>query len=117
MKRILAWGPIVCLIVVFAFMPANAADVSKGLKIGAAGPFTGVAAAPGMEIFNSIKIAVDEKNAAGGIKGVQVQLVMGDDVGDAAQGLNVAEKFCADQSMFGVVGPPMSNVAEATLRV
>jgi branched-chain amino acid transport system substrate-binding protein len=70
-----------------------------------------------MEIFNSIKIAVEEKNAAGGINGVTVELVMGDDAGDAAQGVNVAEKFSADTSMYGVVGPPMSNVAEATLRI
>lgn len=82
-------------------LPGYAADVSKGLKIGAAGPFTGAAAAPGMEIFNSIKIAVEEKNGAGGIKGVKVELVMGDDAGDAAQGVNVAEKFCADATMYG----------------
>lgn len=98
-------------------LPGYAADVSKGLKIGAAGPFTGAAAAPGMEIFNSIKIAVEEKNGAGGIKGVKVELVMGDDAGDAAQGVNVAEKFCAVATMYGVIGPPMSNVAEATLRI
>ncbi|MBW1667795.1 MAG: branched-chain amino acid ABC transporter substrate-binding protein [Deltaproteobacteria bacterium] len=117
MKKVLLLGLSVCLIIAFSTINGYAADVSKGLSIGAAGPFTGPAAAPGMEIFNSIKIAVDEKNAAGGIKGVKVKLVMGDDAGDAAQGVNVAEKFCADKTMYGVIGPPMSNVAEATLRM
>jgi len=116
MKKIFAFGLSICVVLLFATLPVNGADVSKGLKIGAAGPFTGAAAAPGMEIFNSIKVAVDEVNAAGGIKGVKVELVMGDDAMDAAQGVNVAEKFCSDKTMYGVIGPPMSNVAQATLR-
>jgi branched-chain amino acid transport system substrate-binding protein len=116
MKKSFAFGLIFCVVLLFASLPVNGADVSKGLKIGAAGPFTGAAAAPGMEIFNSIKVAVDEVNAAGGIKGVKVELVMGDDAMDAAQGVNVAEKFCSDKTMYGVIGPPMSNVAQATLR-
>ncbi|MBW2027852.1 MAG: branched-chain amino acid ABC transporter substrate-binding protein [Deltaproteobacteria bacterium] len=117
MKKFIVLGLCACFLVFFTGAPGQGADVSTGLKIGAAGPFTGAAAAPGMEIFNSIKIAIDEKNAAGGIKGVRVKLVMGDDAGDAAQGVNVAEKFCADKTMYGVIGPPMSNVAEATLRI
>jgi branched-chain amino acid transport system substrate-binding protein len=116
MKKSFAFGLIFCVVLLFASLPVNGADVSKGLKIGAAGPFTGAAAARGMEIFNSIKVAVDEVNAAGGIKGVKVELVMGDDAMDAAQGVNVAEKFCSDKTMYGVIGPPMSNVAQATLR-
>ena len=117
MKRFLTFGLTACFIVLFATVPGYGADVSNGLKIGAAGPFTGPAAAPGMEIFNSIKIAIDEKNAAGGINGVKVELLMGDDAGDAAQGVNVAERFNADKTIYGVVGPPMSNVAEATMRI
>jgi len=117
MKRTLIFGLTVCFIFFFSAISGYGADVSKGLKIGAAGPFTGAAAAPGMEIFNSIKIAIDEKNAAGGINGVKVELVMGDDAGDAAQGVNVAEKFCADNTLYAVIGPPMSNVAQATLRL
>jgi branched-chain amino acid transport system substrate-binding protein len=116
MKKIFAFGLSICVVLLLATLPVNGADVSKGLKIGAAGPFTGAAAAPGMEIFNSIKVAVEEVNAAGGIKGVKVELVMGDDAMDAAQGVNVAEKFCSDKTMYGVIGPPMSNVAQATLR-
>lgn len=117
MKKFTIVGLGACLAVFFSAGPGQGADVSKGLKIGAAGPFTGAAAAPGMEIFNSIKIAVDEKNAAGGINGVRVKLIMGDDAGDAAQGVNVAEKFCSDEAIYGVIGPPMSNVAEATMRI
>jgi branched-chain amino acid transport system substrate-binding protein len=95
---------------------ALGADVSKGIKIGSTGPYTGAAAAPGMEIHNSIQLAVDQVNAAGGIAGQQVEVVMGDTAGDPAQGVNVAQKFCADDQIYGVVGPAMSDIAAATMR-
>ncbi len=94
-----------------------AADVSKGIHVGDAGSFTGDAAAPCMEIFNSAQIAVDEWNAKGGIQGVQIKHIMGDDALDPAQGVNVAQKFVSDDLMYGVIGPPVSHVAQATLKI
>ena len=38
----------------------HSADVKKGIHVGNAGAFTGDAAAPCMEIYNSSQIAVDE---------------------------------------------------------
>jgi branched-chain amino acid transport system substrate-binding protein len=96
---------------------ALAGEVSKGIKIGNAGAFTGDAAAPCMEIFNSAQIAVDEWNQKGGIKGVKIEHVMGDDALDPAQGVNVAQKFVSDNLVYGVIGPPMSHIAQATLKI
>lgn len=96
---------------------AQADDVQKGIYVGNAGSFTGDAAAPCMEIFNSSQLAVDEWNARGGIQGVQIQHVMGDDALDPAQGINVARKFTSNELMYGVVGPPVSHVAQATLKI
>jgi branched-chain amino acid transport system substrate-binding protein len=93
------------------------ADAPKVIRVGNAGAFTGDAAAPCMEIFNSSQIAVDEWNAKGGIKGMKIEHVMGDDAMDPAQGQNVAHKFAADKLMYGVVGPPMSHIAQATLKI
>ncbi len=93
------------------------ADVKEGIHIGDAGAFTGDAAAPCMEIFNSAQIAVNEWNAKGGIQGVKIEHIMGDDAMDPAQGINVAHKFVADELMYGVIGPPMSHIAQATLKV
>ena len=108
---------LVVLIAVFGLSGLGySASVGKVIKIGNAGAFTGDAAAPCMEIFNSSQIAVDEWNAKGGIKGAKIEHVMGDDAMDPAQGVNVAHKFVADKLMFGVVGPPMSHIAQATLK-
>jgi branched-chain amino acid transport system substrate-binding protein len=94
-----------------------AADVKKGIHVGNAGAFTGDAAAPCMEIYNSAQVAVDEWNQKGGIQGVKIEQIMGDDAMDPAQGINVAQKFVADDLMYGVIGPPMSHIAQATMKI
>ncbi len=111
---------LVCLVVMalLAAPGAGAAgDVSKGIRVGNAGAFTGDAAAPCMEIFNSAQIAVDEWNERGGIRGTKIEHIMGDDAMDPAQGVNVAHKFVSDDLMYGVIGPPMSHIAQATLKI
>ena len=93
-----------------------AAD-QKVIKIGNAGAFTGDAAAPCMEIYNSAQVAIDEWNAKGGIAGMKIEQVMGDDAMDPAQAVNVAQKFSADSQILGIIGPPMSHTAQATLKI
>jgi branched-chain amino acid transport system substrate-binding protein len=116
MKKSLIFALAIMVTALFAG-PAYSADVKKGIHVGNAGAFTGDAAAPCMEIFNSAQIAVDEWNAKGGIQGVKIEQIMGDDAMDPAQGVNVAHKFVSDDLMYGVVGPPMSHIAQATLKI
>jgi branched-chain amino acid transport system substrate-binding protein len=101
------------------FFPATGqcAELPKVIRIGNAGAFSGDAAAPCMEIFNSSQIAIDEWNEKGGIQGVKLEHVMGDTTTDPAQAVNVAQKFCADNLMLGVIGPVMSHLAQATLKI
>lgn len=89
----------------------------KIIHVGDAGSFTGAAASPCMEIFNSAQIAVDEWNAKGGIQGVKIKHIMGDDALQPSQAINVARKFVADKFMYGVIGPPMSHIAQATMKI
>jgi ABC-type branched-subunit amino acid transport system substrate-binding protein len=117
MRRSLVLSVLVVGMLLAFSTPAFSADVSKGIKVGNAGAFTGDAAAPCMEIYNSAQIAIDEWNEKGGIKGVKIQQVMGDDAMDPAQGVNVANKFVADSLIYGVVGPPMSHIAQATMKI
>ena len=116
MKKSLTTVLLMLLIIAIAGL-AHSADVKDGIHVGNAGAFTGDAAAPCMEIYNSSQIAVDEWNARGGIQGVKIKHIMGDDAMDPAQGVNVAHKFVADKLMYGVVGPPMSHIAQATLKI
>ena len=117
MKKVKVLFLLVVIAGLFFSSPGYSADVSKGIHVGSTGPFTGDAAAPGMEIFNSTRLAVDEWNERGGIQGVKIKMVMGDSAMDPVQAVNVAQKFAADKFMYGVVGPPMSHTAQATMKI
>jgi branched-chain amino acid transport system substrate-binding protein len=117
MKKLLGITAVFSALLLVFTATSFAADVKKGIHIGDAGAFTGDAAAPCMEIFNSAQIAVDEWNEKGGIQGVKIEHIMGDDAMDPAQGVNVAQKFVADDLMYGVIGPPMSHIAQATMKI
>lgn len=116
MKRGLIILAVMCLLLT-AGGPVTGQDIRNGIHVGNAGSFTGDAAAPCMEIFNSAQIAVDEWNERGGIQGVKIEHIMGDDALDPSQGNSVARKFTSDPLMVGVVGPPVSHIAQASLKI
>jgi branched-chain amino acid transport system substrate-binding protein len=66
------------------------------IKIGVAGPITGPNAAFGAQLKNGVEQAVEDINAAGGINGQKLEVVVGDDVSDPKQGVSVANKFAAE---------------------
>ena len=80
------------------------------LKIGVAGPITGPNAAFGAQLQKGAEAAVEAINAAGGINGEKIELLIGDDVSDPKQGISVANKFVADGVKF-VVGHFNSGVS------
>lgn len=115
MKRV--FFPLITMMFVSSAFFVQATEVSKGIHVGNAGSFSGDAAAPCMEIYNSSQLAVEEWNARGGIHGVQIEHIMGDDALDPAQGIKVARKFTSDELMYGVIGPPVSHIAQASLKI
>ncbi len=66
------------------------------ILIGIGAPITGPNAAFGAQIQKGVEKAAADINAAGGINGEQIKLVIGDDVSDPKQGVSVANKFAAD---------------------
>ncbi|MGH6761240.1 MAG: branched-chain amino acid ABC transporter substrate-binding protein [Phyllobacterium sp.] len=95
----------VAVAAMMAFSGAAWADVIIG--IGA--PLTGPNAAYGAQIQKGAEAAIAEINAAGGINGEQIKIVLGDDVSDPKQGVSVANKFAADGVKF-VIGHFNSGV-------
>src|SRR5215213_9327938 len=104
MKKLLLTG--VALGLGLAFSSAASAQI----KIGVAGPITGPNAAFGAQLKNGVEQAVEDINAAGGINGQKLQIVVGDDVSDPKQGVSVANKFAAEGVKF-VVGHFNSGVS------
>jgi branched-chain amino acid transport system substrate-binding protein len=79
------------------------------ILIGVGGPVTGPNAAFGAQLQRGAEQAAADINAAGGVNGEQIRIVIGDDVSDPKQGISVANKFVADGVKF-VVGHFNSGV-------
>jgi len=87
---------------------ATAAEAQ--VKVGVGGPLTGPNAAFGAQIKMGAEQAAADINAAGGINGQKIEIVLGDDVSDPKQGVSVANKFAAEGVKF-VVGHFNSGVS------
>jgi branched-chain amino acid transport system substrate-binding protein len=81
------------------------------IKIGAELPLTGDYAYEGQGMLKSIQLLVDQTNAAGGLLGRKVELVVEDDAGDAGQASQVAQKL-VDAGVIAVIGAYNSSATE-----
>jgi branched-chain amino acid transport system substrate-binding protein len=88
---------------------AFANPASAQIKLGVAGPITGGSAAFGAQLKNGTEQAVADINAAGGILGQKIQVLVGDDRADPKEGVSVANKFVGEGVKF-VIGHFNSGV-------
>jgi branched-chain amino acid transport system substrate-binding protein len=70
------------------------------IKIGVAGPMTGQNATFGEQLNRGATMAVEDINAAGGVNGQKLELVVGDDACDPKQATAVANKMVSDKVVF-----------------
>jgi len=91
-----------------AFGCAHKADDSV-IRIGEFGAMTGDTATFGQTTHEGVQMAVEEINAAGGIKGKQIQLTTEDDQGRPEQASLVVEKLISDNQVHAVVGEVASS--------
>jgi branched-chain amino acid transport system substrate-binding protein len=103
-----------------AFLVSIATMASTGLasadtiKIGVFGPLTGDAAATGASERQAVDLAVNEKNAAGGIRGKKIEIVYADDAGKPEEAVNVAKRLTERDNvviMIGSISSPASLAA------
>src|SRR5581483_9673577 len=73
--------------------PAHAQSPAP-IRVAIGAPLTGGAATFGVEMKQAVELAIDERNAAGGILGARVAAVVADDAASASTGQTVAEQFC-----------------------
>jgi branched-chain amino acid transport system substrate-binding protein len=94
------------------FLPglSRAADP---VKIGVMGPTTGAWASEGQDMVKVVRLLADEINAAGGINGSPVEIVIGDDGGNPKTAALAAQRLVAS-GVVAVVGTYGSNVTEAS---
>ncbi len=93
--------------------PAGAQLAGRTIRIGVGGPLTGGAATFGVEMKQAVELAIQERNAAGGLLGATLAAEVADDGASADKGREVARRFCADSAVLGVVGHVNSGVTIA----
>jgi len=99
---------------------ALGAPAQAQVKVGVGGPITGPNATFGAQLKNGADQWAADVNAAGGLLGQKVEIVVGDDASKPEQGVSVANKFIADGVKFvighfnsGVSIPASEQYAEA----
>lgn len=79
------------------------------VRIGVFMSLTGSTANFGISSVNGIKLAADEVNAAGGINGKQIELLVEDDRSDASEAATIVTKFVTQDQVHAVIGEVASS--------
>lgn len=77
---------------------------SGKIKIGFIGPLTGDAAAYGVDTSHGAQLAVDEINAAGGINGKMIELIVEDGRCNGADAATAAQKLVNVDKVIAIIG-------------
>ena len=97
---------IIGLVSVWGCQPADKdkQESQREVRVAVAGPFTGNAAAFGEMIKRGAELRAKHINDAGGINGMKLTLVFGDDAGTEKEARAVATRFATDRRILAVVG-------------
>jgi branched-chain amino acid transport system substrate-binding protein len=87
------------------------------IKIGHYGSMTGSEATFGISTDNGIKLAIKERNAAGGVKGRPIELVTLDTASKAAEAGTVVTRLINNEKVVAVLGEVASSASLAGGRV
>lgn len=99
------------LAVLVGIVPTAAAQLAgKTIVIGIGTPLSGGTATFGVEMKQAVDLAIEEKNAAGGILGAKLATEAADDESSPKKGEAVAQKFCDNSAVLGVIGHVNSGV-------
>ena len=96
--------------------PGTGAPVTENqepIRIGLSTPITGSQAENGVGTQAAVEIAVEEINAAGGINGRPVELVIQDSKSDPTQAAQIATMFTEDETILAEIGDFASGACMA----
>jgi len=105
MKRIL----LASFVIASLLSACNTQGGDNKVRIGVFMSTTGTTANFGISSVNGIKMAADEINAAGGINGKQVELLVQDDRSDASEAATIVTKFVTQDMVHAVIGEVASS--------
>lgn len=105
---------ITALMMVAGFLtPGESAK--QPIKIGALFSITGSNAPLGVPEKNTVEMIAEEINAAGGINGAKIELIIYDTEGNNTKALTLAKKLIHQDNVVGIVGPTLSGTSMAAI--
>ena len=113
-QKILNTTGILIVLAAIATFIATPALAQDAIKIGFFAPITGPAAADGASAKHAVELAVKELNAAGGIKGKKVELIVYDDRFSPQEAVAIANKLIEKDQVTGVVSGSYSGPTRVT---
>jgi len=90
-------------------------EAQQTIKIGVIQPLTGAFAASGTYVSNGARIAADEINAAGGVLGRKIELVVEDNKSNPTEAASVAEKLIVRDKVPVLMGAWGSSLTLAVM--
>jgi branched-chain amino acid transport system substrate-binding protein len=102
---------------IFSLAFAHAAQAQSTIKIGAVLSATGPASFLGEPEDKTLRLYVDKINAAGGINGKKIELVVYDDGGDANKARTFATRLVEDDQVVAMVGGTTTGATMAMIPV
>lgn len=103
--------------VLSAALAAGSALAQAPIRMGAMIPLTGGGATVGESGQIAVELAVQKINAAGGIGGRKIQLVIGDYQTEATVGVSEAKRLVFQEKIDVLIGPTYSQVTLAVLPI
>jgi branched-chain amino acid transport system substrate-binding protein len=91
------------------------AAAGDGIKIGVNYEKSGEVATYGQASIDGIQMAIDEINAAGGVLGQQVELLIQDNKSDPGEAYSIATKLMTQEGVVACLGPATSGSFKATI--
>lgn len=118
MRKLALWFILVCVLTTGAWAQENAERASgEPIKIGAIFAITGRAAWLGEPERNTAKMIADEINAAGGVNGRPIELVIEDTEGVEATAVTAVRKLITRDKVVAIIGPSTSGVTMAVIPI
>ena len=95
-----------CLVTVFSMASVAKAE---NIKVGAILAVTGGASFLGGPEARTLEMMVQEINAAGGINGNKIDLIIKDSAGDPEKAISFAKQLIEEDKVFAIIGPSTSG--------
>ena len=112
MKSATKWivlSVVAIVVILFLVLHENSSSPNQPIKIGISTILSGDFAAAGVNMVNAAKLAVGDINAAGGVNGRQIELVVQDAGWDSKTGLSAAQQLINADGIKYIVGGTSSN--------